>query len=78
MKSGYLQVSKQIRKTVDSIKKFYSRWNFNKDLPPREKTSRSFINGRMGMLIKNQVSETPKLRLKKLAAKIKEKVPEGT
>jgi hypothetical protein len=32
----------------------------------------------MGLLIKNQLRETPKLGLKKLAAKIKEKVTEGT
>jgi hypothetical protein len=32
-------ISKQIGKTVD--KKFYSRWKFNKDLPPKEKQNRS-------------------------------------
>ena len=71
-------ISKQIGKTVGSITKFYSRWKLDKDLPPKVKKNRSLIDGRMGMLIKNQVSETPKLGLKKLAAKIKEKVTEET
>lgn len=71
-------ISKQIGKTVNSIKKFYSRWKLNKDLPPKEKKSRSKIVERMGMLIKKQVLETPKLSLKKLAAKIKEKVTDGS
>ena len=71
-------ISKQIGKTAASIKKFYSRWKFNQDLPPKEKRNRSKIDGRMGMLIKNQVLETPTLGLKNLAAKIKEKVPAGT
>ena len=71
-------IFKQIGKTVASIKMFYSRWKLNKDLPPKEKQNRSLIDGRMGMMIKNQVSETPILGLKKLGAKIKEKVSEGT
>lgn len=70
-------ISRQIGKTVASIKMFYSRWKLNKDLPPREKQNRLLIDGRMGMMIKNQVSETPTLGLKKLAAKIKERVSEG-
>jgi transposase len=70
-------ISKQIGKTVGSITKFYSRWKLDKNLPPKEKQNRSLIDGRMGMMIKNQVSETPKLSLKKLAAKIKERVSEG-
>ena len=70
-------ISKQIGKTVGSIKKFYSRWKLDKDLPPKDKKNRSKIDGRMGLMIKNQVLETPKLALKKLAAKIKEKLPEG-
>ena len=71
-------ISKQIGKSIGSIKMFYSRWKLNKDLPPKEKQNRSKIDGRMGLLIKNQVLETPKLGLKKLASKIKEKIPEGT
>lgn len=71
-------ISKQIGKSVASIKMFYSRWKLNKDLPPKEKHNRSKIDGRMGMLIKNQVLENPKLSLKKLASKIKEMVTEGT
>ena len=71
-------ISKQIGKTAGSITKFYSRWKLSKDLPPKIKQNRSKINGRMGLLIKNQVLETPKLGLKKLAAKIKEKVSVGT
>ena len=71
-------ISKQIGKTIGSIKMFYSRWKLNKDLPPKEKQNTSKIDGRMGLLIKNQVLETPKLSLKKLAAKIKEKVSPGT
>lgn len=70
-------LSKLIGKTVGSIKKFYSRWKLDKDLPPKVRQNRCLVDGRMGMLIKNQVSETPKLGLKKLAAKIKEKVTEG-
>ena len=71
-------ISKQIGKTVASIKMLYSRWKLHKDLPPKVKQNKSKIDGRLGLLIKNQVLETPKLALKKLAAKIKEKVCEGT
>lgn len=71
-------ISRQIGKSVGSIKTFYCRWKLNRDLPPKEKHNRSKIDGRMGMLIKNQVLETPKLSLKKLASKIKEKVTGGT
>ena len=66
-------ISKQIGKTVGSIKNFYSRWKLNKDLPPKVKKNRSLIDGRTEMLIKKQVSETPKLSLKKLESKIKKK-----
>ena len=71
-------ISKQIGKTVGSITTFYYRWKLNKDLPPKVKKNRSLIGGRMAILIKKQVLETPKMSLKKLAAKIKEKVCEGT
>jgi hypothetical protein len=50
----------------------------NKDLRPKNKQNRSKINRRMGLLIKNQVLETPKRGLKKLAANIKENVSVGT
>ena len=69
-------ISNQIGKSVTSITTFYSRWKLNSTLPPKMITNRSKIDGRMGLLIKNQVAETPKLGLKKLAAKIKEKVSE--
>jgi hypothetical protein len=52
--------------SVGSIKTFYSRWKLNSTLPPNLVTNRSKINGRMGLLIKKQVLETPKLALKKL------------
>ena len=71
-------ISKVIGKSVASIKMFYSRWKLNSTLPPKEVTNKSKINGRMGLLTKKQVSETPKLGLKKLAAKIKRKVSQGT
>ena len=72
-------ISKQIGKTFNSIKKFYSRGKLNKDLPPKEKKNRSKIVEIMGILIKKkQVLETPKLSLKKLASKIKEKVTDGS
>ena len=71
-------ISKQIGKTVGSITTFYYRWKLSKDLPPKVKKNRSLIYGRMAILIKKQVLETPKMSLKKLAAKIKEKVCEGT
>ena len=67
-------ISKVIGKSVGSIKTFYSRWKLNSTLPPKVVTNRSKINGRMGLLIKKQVLETPKLALKKLATKIKEKI----
>jgi hypothetical protein len=41
-------ISKQIGKTVGSIKKFYSRWKLDKDLPPKEKKSRCLIDGEWG------------------------------
>ena len=41
-------ISKQIGKTVNSIKKFYSRWKLDKDLPPKEKKNRSKIVEKMG------------------------------
>ncbi len=70
-------ISNIIGKSVTSITTFYSRWKLNLGLPPKVRTNRSKIDGRMGLLIKNQLTETPKLGLKKLAAKIKEKVSEG-
>lgn len=71
-------ISRQIGKTAGSISKFYSRWKLNKDLTPKVKKNRSLIDGRMGLIIKNQMLETPTLSLKKLTAKIREKVSEGT
>jgi len=69
-------ISSLIGKSVGSIKMFYSRWKLNSTLPPKISFNRTKITDRMGLLIKKQVAETPKLGLKKLAAKIKEKVSE--
>jgi hypothetical protein len=65
-----------IGKSVASIKMFYPQWKLNSTLPPKLINNRTKIDGRMGLLIKKQVSETPKLGLKKLAAIIKGKVSE--
>lgn len=61
-------------KSLGSIKTFYCRWKLNSTLPPRVINNRTKIDGRMGLLIKKQVLDTPKLGLKKLTAKIKENV----
>ena len=63
-----------IGKSVGSIRTFYYRWKMNSTLPPRVINNRTKIDGRMGLLIKKQVLDTPKLGLKKLTAKIKENV----
>jgi hypothetical protein len=68
-------LSGQIGKSRTSISTFYSRWKLDSTLPPKEKKTRSWIDGRMGLAIKKQVKETPKLGLRKMAQKLKEKLP---
>ena len=63
-----------IGKSVGSIKTFYCRWKLKSTLPPRVVKNRTKIDGRIGLLIKKQVLDTPKLGLKKLTAKVKESV----
>ncbi len=58
-------ISNLIGKSVASIKTFYCRWMLlNSTLPPKISTNRSKISDRMGLLIKKQIAETPKLGLK--------------
>lgn len=71
-------ISKQIGKSATSISSFFSRWKLNKTLPPKIKLRKSAIDGRMGLLIKKQVSETPRASLKKLASKLKEIVGDNS
>jgi transposase len=68
-------IAGQIGKSATSISTFYSRWKLTSALPPKEKKSQSNIDGAMGLAIKNQVLETPKLGLRKLPQKLKERLP---
>jgi hypothetical protein len=70
-------ISQQIGKSAGSIRTFYCRWKLNSSLPPKLRRSRSKIDGRMGLLIKTQLLETPRYGLKKIRAGIKEKVSEN-
>ena len=60
---------------VSCISTFYSRYNFNRTLPPKEKRSKTKIQGRMCLVIKKIVLENPKLSVAKLVEKIKEDMP---
>lgn len=68
-------IAGQIGKSANSIYTFYSRWKLNCTLPLKEKKSRCWIDGRMGLAIKKQIVETPKLGLRKLPKKLKERLP---
>jgi hypothetical protein len=68
-------VCSQIQKSATSISTFYSRYVKSQFLPPKEKKSRSLIDGKLGLLIKKQVLETPKLGLRKLGYTLREKLP---
>jgi transposase len=68
-------IAGQIGKSTNSIYTFYSRWKLNCTLPLKEKKSRCWIDGRMGLAIKKQIEETPKLGLRKLPKKLKERLP---
>jgi hypothetical protein len=68
-------ISRQIQKSASSITTFYSRFVKSQFLPPKEKISRGKINGRLCLLIKNQLMETPKLGLRKFQFILQEKLP---
>ena len=68
-------ISGQIGKSANSIYTFYSRWKLNSTLPPKEKKSRCWIDGTMGTAIKKQMLDTPKLGLRKIPQKLKERLP---
>jgi transposase len=68
-------LSRQIGKSRTSISTFYSRWKLDSTLPPKEKRSRTLIQGSMALAIKKQVLDTPKLGLRKLTQKLKERLP---
>lgn len=68
-------VALQIQKSANSISTFYSRYVKSQFLPPKESISKGKINGRLGVLIKKQVLETPKLGLRKFAYILREKFP---
>ena len=68
-------VAGQLEREVGCIMTFYSRYKFNLTLPPKEKKSKGYIQGRMCLIIKLAVLENPKLSVSKLAQKIKEYMP---
>lgn len=68
-------LSRQMNKSISSISTFYSRWKLNSTLPPKIKTSKTKIKGRMGSVIKMVVAENPKLGLRKLTRKVQEALP---
>lgn len=70
-------IGQQIGKTSTSISTFYSRWKRDVVLPPKEKTSRAWIKGRLVKTIRDIVSETPKLGLRKRPKQLLDYLPEG-
>jgi transposase len=68
-------IARQIKKPATQITTFHSRWKFLSTLPPKEKKSRTKIDGRFGLKIKKITLENPKMGLSKLAQKIKSDVP---
>jgi hypothetical protein len=71
-------IASQIKKTAGSISTFYCRYIQSQFLPPREITSRTKVDGRLGLMIKKVVLETPKLGVRKFKFKLKEKLPDGS
>ena len=70
-------IAQQIHKTAASISTFYSRFIKSQFLPPREITPRTKVDGRLGLMIKKVVLETPKLGLRKFEFILREKLPDG-
>jgi transposase len=64
-------ISKQIKKSANAISTFYSRWQLNKDLPPREKKSRSKISGSLGLAIKNLTNSDSRISTRKIASTLR-------
>jgi transposase len=71
-------IALQLKKSSNAVSTFYSRYKFIKDLPPKEKKSRTKISGRLGQQIKKMVVENPKLGLRKLATKLRLEHPEAS
>ena len=65
-------LSRQIGKSRNAISTFYCRWKLDSTLPPRSLIK---IQGSMGLAIKKQVLDTPKLGIRKLTQKLKERLP---
>ena len=68
-------IASQIQKSASSISTFYSRFVKTQFLPPKEMNSRAKIDGRLGLLIKKQALETPKLGLRNFQYLLREKLP---
>jgi hypothetical protein len=74
---GPTVLSQQTGKTKNSISTFYCRYNQNSTLEPKVKKSRSMIDGPMGRIIKQAVSDYPKYGLRKIAKIVEERAPQG-
>lgn len=71
-------IAAQIGKSKGAIKTFYYRYNFSKDLPPKEKASKGMIKSRLAKVVRDLVLGTPKLGLRKRQKQLEDILPEGS
>lgn len=69
------EIAKVIGAKPATIRKQKQRYGLIKDLPPKEKKSRSKINARVGLAIKRAVSENPLISIRKLPGILRESLP---
>jgi transposase len=71
------QIGISVGKNKEAVRKWYARNKNNLDLPPKEKTSRSKIKGRMALILKKNILEQNRTSVRKLKGVVtRAKAPE--
>ena len=75
---GPTQIAKVIGVSRRTVASFHSKWNLNKDLPPKVKLAKTKINSRIGLFIKKIVSENPRIGYRAIPGKLAAEMPNAT
>ena len=73
---------KRIATSIDSkyatVRKFYQRYMLNKDLPPKIRSSKSTVSGRLAQKVKNIVQDKPQIPYRDIPGEIRNELGEQT